>query len=384
MGGFANRRSGSAARRAGGRPAAGAAVPVLAALLVAVLAALPVSVPLALPLAVPVALLVGGLTVPAAGQTRDEIRLAQERLTEAGHDPGPADGLMGPQTRRAIADWQAGNGLEPDGQLAGETLARLGRPADSASPNAAATEAPPAETTTTTEAGEAAPAPAAEPVLAGSRLGAATAPQTPRLPGGASAERDGDRRTRPAPAPADRRLTPTGQRPDGSAGPVETRPVETRPVETRPRGTERPERVPTPADRRRTAEAPRPGQSGLPGGERPDGGEEERTRLPFGLTLPSQGDLQRAGIPAVPIPAWLTQYRLALLLIGLVGVSILCHRLSRRRPDRPHPVDQRGPLAEDELDRALAARRDATARPGHGPGPVLADASLAGGGARGG
>jgi peptidoglycan hydrolase-like protein with peptidoglycan-binding domain len=43
--------------------------------------------------------------VPAPSQ--DEIRILQMRLRDAGFDPGPIDGLLGAQTKKAIQDYQA-------------------------------------------------------------------------------------------------------------------------------------------------------------------------------------------------------------------------------------------------------------------------------------
>jgi peptidoglycan hydrolase-like protein with peptidoglycan-binding domain len=50
----------------------------------------------------------------------------QETLRQKGHDPGPADGVMGPQTIAALKAFQKEHGLEPSGQLDRPTLAKLG------------------------------------------------------------------------------------------------------------------------------------------------------------------------------------------------------------------------------------------------------------------
>jgi hypothetical protein len=42
---------------------------------------------------------------------------AQEQLKEAGFDPGPIDGVLGPQTRAALRRYQAGQGLPATGAL---------------------------------------------------------------------------------------------------------------------------------------------------------------------------------------------------------------------------------------------------------------------------
>lgn len=64
---------------------------------------------------------------------RDERRLVQHGLIEAGQEPGPADGLFGGEsarTRRAIRAWQATKDMEASGYLTREqadTLIELGR-----------------------------------------------------------------------------------------------------------------------------------------------------------------------------------------------------------------------------------------------------------------
>ena len=61
--------------------------------------------------------------VPA---TSDIIRSVQQSLTNAGFNPGPADGLSGPRTVAAINDFQNQNNLAGGGQLTKETLRALG------------------------------------------------------------------------------------------------------------------------------------------------------------------------------------------------------------------------------------------------------------------
>jgi len=43
--------------------------------------------------------------------TNDEIQLVQVRLKDAGFDPGPIDGIMGPKTRTAILRYRTSRGL---------------------------------------------------------------------------------------------------------------------------------------------------------------------------------------------------------------------------------------------------------------------------------
>jgi len=47
----------------------------------------------------------------------------QAGLTDLGYNPGPIDGVMGPQTRSAIRTYQRDHGLQVDGR-ATEGLAR--------------------------------------------------------------------------------------------------------------------------------------------------------------------------------------------------------------------------------------------------------------------
>lgn len=54
------------------------------------------------------------------GQTdmqEKDIRQVQERLKEAGFNPGPVDGQLGAQTREAIREYQKAHGLPQTGQL---------------------------------------------------------------------------------------------------------------------------------------------------------------------------------------------------------------------------------------------------------------------------
>lgn len=62
---------------------------------------------------------------------RVERREAQELLASLGHDPGAADGIVGPNTVRALREWQRRAGLVADGYLSAEMLEALkgkGRP----------------------------------------------------------------------------------------------------------------------------------------------------------------------------------------------------------------------------------------------------------------
>jgi Putative peptidoglycan binding domain len=46
-----------------------------------------------------------------------DIRQAQERLKDAGFNPGPADGQLGAQTKEALREYQKSHGLPQTGQL---------------------------------------------------------------------------------------------------------------------------------------------------------------------------------------------------------------------------------------------------------------------------
>ena len=61
-----------------------------------------------------------------AGQNPELVKQAQEKLSAAGHEAGPADGKMGPQTQAALKEFQESKGLEASGRLDQETIAALG------------------------------------------------------------------------------------------------------------------------------------------------------------------------------------------------------------------------------------------------------------------
>jgi hypothetical protein len=56
---------------------------------------------------------------------QQDIRQAQEALKNQGHDPGPIDGVMGPQTRQALRAFQSSNGLKQTGMLDAQTKQKL-------------------------------------------------------------------------------------------------------------------------------------------------------------------------------------------------------------------------------------------------------------------
>lgn len=53
------------------------------------------------------------------------VKLIQKILNEAGHPVGAADGVLGPQTIKAVKDFQKQNGLAVDGQIGYRTLVVL-------------------------------------------------------------------------------------------------------------------------------------------------------------------------------------------------------------------------------------------------------------------
>jgi hypothetical protein len=55
-----------------------------------------------------------------------QVKQAQQALKTNGHNPGPVDGIMGPQTREAIKDFQNAKGLQATGTLDEQTAQTLG------------------------------------------------------------------------------------------------------------------------------------------------------------------------------------------------------------------------------------------------------------------
>lgn len=60
--------------------------------------------------------------------SEQRIEFVQQRLNELNFEPGPVDGKLGPQTRRAIRKFQVANGLSPDGKISEALYARLSNP----------------------------------------------------------------------------------------------------------------------------------------------------------------------------------------------------------------------------------------------------------------
>jgi len=57
--------------------------------------------------------------------SRDQVIALQERLAKRGFDPGEADGILGPQTRKAIRRFQHANGMIADGFPSRDVLSEL-------------------------------------------------------------------------------------------------------------------------------------------------------------------------------------------------------------------------------------------------------------------
>lgn len=59
-------------------------------------------------------------------RSRDDIKQVQEALKSKGHDPGEADGIMGPRTQQALRAFQKEQGMQATGQLDQKTASALG------------------------------------------------------------------------------------------------------------------------------------------------------------------------------------------------------------------------------------------------------------------
>jgi hypothetical protein len=63
--------------------------------------------------------------VPAL--TPDGIRTVQQALQKKGIDPGPIDGILGPQTEEAVRKFQDAYGINVTGRIDNQTLFALGQ-----------------------------------------------------------------------------------------------------------------------------------------------------------------------------------------------------------------------------------------------------------------
>jgi peptidoglycan hydrolase-like protein with peptidoglycan-binding domain len=93
----------------------------------------------------------------------DDVRKAQQALMDKGHNPGPIDGKMGPQTKGALSEYQKKENLKVTGRLDRETKDKLINPASASTKTD--TSAPAASPTTTTPSGTSS-APATSPSAA--------------------------------------------------------------------------------------------------------------------------------------------------------------------------------------------------------------------------
>jgi peptidoglycan hydrolase-like protein with peptidoglycan-binding domain len=64
--------------------------------------------------------------VPEMAASDQLVRKVQQQLQAKGMDPGPIDGIWGPQTHSALEQFQQKQGLQASGQVDARTLAALG------------------------------------------------------------------------------------------------------------------------------------------------------------------------------------------------------------------------------------------------------------------
>lgn len=67
-----------------------------------------------------------GLMQRASAVDRGDIKKVQETLRDKGYNPGPIDGVLGPQTRGAISQYQKSENLPVTGHLDAQTAGKLG------------------------------------------------------------------------------------------------------------------------------------------------------------------------------------------------------------------------------------------------------------------
>ena len=71
--------------------------------------------------------MVGLYLVPVASAAdHDNIKKVQETLRDKGYDPGPIDGVMGSQTRKALSQYQKSENLPVTGHVDTQTAGKLG------------------------------------------------------------------------------------------------------------------------------------------------------------------------------------------------------------------------------------------------------------------
>ncbi len=79
----------------------------------------------------------------AAKTEKADVMAMQQALKDKGHDPGPADGRMGPRTKAALMDYQKKEGLQPTGRWDDQTATKLGVRVSDAKPEVSTSPSPP-------------------------------------------------------------------------------------------------------------------------------------------------------------------------------------------------------------------------------------------------
>lgn len=64
----------------------------------------------------------------AAAKQNQQVESVQQALRDRGYDPGPVNGVMGPQTRQALAEYQKAQDLPVTQRVDAKTLDSLGLP----------------------------------------------------------------------------------------------------------------------------------------------------------------------------------------------------------------------------------------------------------------
>jgi peptidoglycan hydrolase-like protein with peptidoglycan-binding domain len=65
-----------------------------------------------------------------ASATNEGMRQVQQALKDAGFEPGPVDGILGPRTREALRNFQTANRLQATGEVNQDTIAALRVPSE--------------------------------------------------------------------------------------------------------------------------------------------------------------------------------------------------------------------------------------------------------------
>jgi len=95
-------------------------------------------------------------------QNKEVVKQAQEKLSEAGHDVGSADGILGPKTQKGLKEFQQSKGLQPSGQLDEKTLAALGVSGDASASTGASADKPGKEASGSASGGASSPGSASQ------------------------------------------------------------------------------------------------------------------------------------------------------------------------------------------------------------------------------